>query len=305
MTRRGSGVRIPYGPPDTGVMCTATASGTFCVVEPGVNGVEPKYPIESVDNALRLLSMFVSEETVRVKDAADALGVATGTAHRLLAMLLYRGYVTQSPLTKAYEPGPMLLTVGLRASARLDLTSQARPYLERLSGELEETIHLAMLQGPSVLFIDGIESSKALKVASRSGSAFPAHCTSVGKAQLAALGRDRLFDLYPDEELVQVTPRSISSRTQLLVELESTEARGYAVNFGELEDGIGSVGVPVRNRSGAVVAAIGVGAPVSRLSDERLGQLASAARRAADELGADLVVPTKGRAAPKARADEG
>lgn len=260
-------------------------------MEPASPGTSPRYPIESVDNALRLLSVFVSEETIRVKDAAQILEVATGTAHRLLAMLLYRGFVTQDPATKAYAPGPMLLSVGLRATSRLDLTSQARPYLEELNEALDETIHLAVLRGPDVLYLDGIDSKKTLRVVQRAGGIYPAHCTSVGKTMLADLTRQRLFELFPDEVLPQVTARSIGNRTQLLADLDSTRTRGYAINFGELEDGIGSVAVAVRDTAGDVVASIGIGAPVTRLNDERLHQLVDSARASAEKLGAELLAP--------------
>lgn len=239
--------------------------------------------------------MFAANESIRVKDAAAALGVATGTAHRLLAMLVYRGFVNQEAASKAYVPGPLLLSVGLRASSRLDLASQARPYLERLNAELDETVHVAVLRGSDVLYVDGVESSKALRVASRAGTIQPAHCTSVGKALLASMPREALLALYPDEDLPSVTSRSITTRAQLLVDLESTVTRGYAINFGELEEGIGSIGVPVRDVSGSTVAAIGVGAPVSRLSDERLRAFAEASRTSATELSAELLGRADGR----------
>lgn len=260
-------------------------------------GDEPRYPIESVDKALQLLSAFVTHETIRVKDAAEMLGVATGTAHRLLTMLAYRGFVTRNSASRSYGPGPMLLSVGLRASSRLDLKSQARPYLEQLHAQFNETNHLAVLRGSEVLFLDGLESTKMLRVASRAGTIFPAHCTSVGKALLADLPRERLLAIYPDEDLPQVTARSISSRTQLFLELETSVARGYATDFGELEEGIGSVAVPVRDSSGRAVASLSVSAPLSRLGDGRLEQFAAAAQSVAAELSAELPVAAKGQAA--------
>ena len=258
-------------------------------------GDEPRYPIESVDKALQLLSAFVSQETIRVKDAASMLGVSTGTAHRLLAMLAYRGFVTRDTAGRSYSPGPMLLSVGLRASSRLDLTSQARPYLEQLHAQFNETNHLAVLRGSEVLFLDGLESTKMLRVASRAGTIFPAHCTSVGKALVADLPKDRLLAIYPDEELPQVTARSISSRTQLFLELETAVARGYATEFGELEEGVGSVAVAVRDPSGLAVASLGIGAPLSRLADGRLEQFAAAAQAVAQELGLELPAAAKGK----------
>lgn len=251
-----------------------------------------------MDKALQLLSAFVSHETIRVKDAAEMLGVATGTAHRLLATLAYRGFVTRDSASRSYSPGPMLLSVGLRASSRLDLKSQARPYLEQLHAQFNETNHLAVLRGSEVLFLDGLESTKMLRVASRAGSIFPAHCTSVGKALLADLPRDRLLAIYPDEDLPQVTARSIGSRTQLVLDLESAVARGYATDFGELEEGVGSAAVPVRDPSGFAVASLSVEAPLSRLADGRLEQFAAAARAVTEELGEELPAAAKGRARP-------
>lgn len=250
----------------------------------------PRYPIESVDNALRLLAMFTSEERIRVKEAAERLDVAMGTAHRLLAMLLYHGFVVQEPATKAYVPGPLLLKVGVVASQRADLRSRARPMLERLHTVVPETVHIAVLHDAEVFFLDGIESPKALRVVSRAGSSYPAHCTSVGKALLAGLDDSRVRELFPTEQLVQVTENSIQSRQQLLHELALVRARGYATNVGELEDDIASVAVPVRAPAGHVVAAIGIGAPVSRFRDVPPYGLVSHVSEAASELEADLAV---------------
>lgn len=248
----------------------------------------PRYPIESVDNALRLLSMLTTVDRIRVKDAADQLGVASGTAHRLLSMLLYHGYVAQEPLTKAYVPGPMLLKVGLRATQRIDLRERARPFLERLHGEVDETIHLAVLHGTDVFYLDGIESTKLLRVVSRAGALHPAHCTSTGKALLAWLDDDRLATLYPDDKLPQVTRSSLRSRRQLLKELKATRERGYGTNVGELEDGIGSVAVAVRDGAASPIASIGVGAPMTRFAEVDFDMLAAKVSVVAAELEAAL-----------------
>jgi IclR family transcriptional regulator, acetate operon repressor len=255
---------------------------------PDAFGGAPRYPIESVDNALRLLSLFRTTPRLRVKDAADALGVASGTAHRLLAMLVYRGYVAQDPVTKLYRPGVMLLSIGLQAAQRSDRRATARPYLEELNARLDETIQLASLEGTEVLFLDGIESRKALRVTSRAGTLRPAHCTSVGKALLAELPREHVLELYPEEQLERATPSSIGTRTQLLVELEGIRERGFATNFGELEEGVGSVAAVVRNGQGHGVVAIGAGVPLSRLDDLRIQEFADAVKDAATRLGAEF-----------------
>jgi DNA-binding IclR family transcriptional regulator len=251
-------------------------------------GLAPRYPIESVDNALHLLSMFKTNDSIRVKDAAQALGVATGTAHRLLAMLAYRGYISQDPKSKLYKPGAMLLSIGIQAIKRSDLRVAARPYLRELHSELDETVQLATLEGQDVHYLDGIESSKVLRVATRAGTLQPAHATSVGKALLAQLSTDELTALYPEPRLHQPTVNSIRSRSKLLRELEATRERGYAVNLGELEDGIGSVAVAALGRDGRAVAAVGAGAPLSRIDEDRIKVIAETLLNVVGRLSVEL-----------------
>lgn len=154
------------------------------------NGVPkpPSYPIESVDNALKLLHMLREQSHIRVSDASRAIGVARSTAHRLLAMLQHHGFVQQDPFSRAYIAGPALLDFGLAALRDRDIRTHARPFLEALGRESGETVHLAILQGGSdVLFLDCVESMKAVRVGNRTGLILPAHCSSAGKALLAAL----------------------------------------------------------------------------------------------------------------------
>lgn len=241
----------------------------------------PNYPIESVDNALKLLRMLRERRQLRVSDASTAIGVARSTAHRLLAMLRHHGFVRQDPLSRAYMPGPALLDFGPAILRDRDIRTHARPVLERLSRETGETVHLIILQGRDVLFLDCVESAKAVRVGDRTGLLLPAHCTSAGKALLAALSRDRFAALYPGARLAGVTRRSISTRARLEHELDLVRKRGYATNFGESEEDIGSVGVVIRDRQGTPRAALSVAVPVSRLHDKAISAMAKSALRAA------------------------
>ncbi|MGH3432393.1 MAG: IclR family transcriptional regulator, partial [Thermocrispum sp.] len=147
----------------------------------------PQYPIESVDNALRLLLLFEEEQQIRLTDVSRYLGVASSTAHRLLAILQYRGFVRQNPATRCYEPGPSLSSIAFFIMRHLDVRARARPTLERLNKEFGETVHLSRLEGTGVNFLDAIESIRAVRVGSRIGRALPAHCTSSGKAMLSVI----------------------------------------------------------------------------------------------------------------------
>ena len=141
-----------------------------------------------MNNALRLLLLFRSQPRVRLSEASEHLGVAHSTAHRLLAMLAYHGFVRQEQDSRAYVTGPALVEIGLAAVSQLDIRRHARPALERLAGSLGETVHLAVLEGSvRALTLDAVESSRALRVAARTGAASAANCTASGKALLAEL----------------------------------------------------------------------------------------------------------------------
>ena len=232
-------------------------------------GQEPAYPIASVNNALRLLLLFRSQPRVRLSEASEHLGVAHSTAHRLMAMLAYHGFVRQEQDSRTYIAGPALVEIGLATVHQLDIRRQARPVLEHLADSLGETVHLAVLEGSNVRYLDAVESSRALRVASRTGSVLAASCTASGKALLAELPDAEVSAMFAGQAaLPRLTPRSITSRSGLLAELRKVREAGCAVNREESEEGVASVAIAVHGRQHVPVAALVVSAPVSRMTEE-------------------------------------
>lgn len=233
----------------------------------------PTYPIESVDNALRLLLIIIERKHVRVSEAAASLGTAVSTAHRLLAMLVHHGFVTQDTESKVYRAGPALLRVGLLATRDLEVRNLVLPYLEQLRDETGETAHAAVLQSDQMLFIACAESPNALRVASRVGTLMWANCTSIGKAWLAAESDDFLRGLYPTPKLPALTDRSVTTRSALMAEIQEVRRRGYARNVGESEPGVGSTSAAVRGRDGRPIVSISVSVPLVRVPEDRWDDL--------------------------------
>lgn len=213
---------------------------------PPEHGALPQYPIESVDNALKVLLLLTQRPQLRLTDVSQYLGVASSTAHRLLSMLQYRGFVRQDSGSRSYVPGKSLDDLAFGVLRRLDVRNRARPVLEKLNLELHETVHLGRLENSDVHFIDSIESTRALRVGSRLGRVMPAHCTSTGKALLATLTDDEVLALYPDEELVQLTPQSVHTRSALIEVLHQVRSNGWASSHEESEDGVSSIAVAVK-----------------------------------------------------------
>ncbi len=249
---------------------------------------KPAYPIESVDKALALLLLLRDRRALSVSEASRELGVAASTAHRLLAMLQYRGFVAQEPTTRAYTLGPVLAELGLAAVRGMDIRSQARPAMERLVAEVGETVHLGVLRGTDVLFQESVESAKALRVADRTGMTLPAHASAVGKALLAGLSKSQLHILYPDDALPAFRPNTIIHREELELALAVVRERGYATNADESEAGVSGVAAPIRDSFGQVCAALTVSAPTSRLTEEQVASIAPATINAAEDIGSRL-----------------
>jgi IclR family acetate operon transcriptional repressor len=246
---------------------------------------KPAYPIASVDNALRLLVLFREQTRVRLSEASEHLGVAHSTAHRLLAMLAYHGFVRQERDSRAYVAGPALVEIGLAAIRHMDIRLHARPVLEDLAATFAETAHLAVLEGATVRYLDAVESSRALRVAARTGAALPANCTASGKAMLAALPEPEVVAMFDDAAaLPALTKRSVTRLRKLQAELRLVRQRGYALNREESEDGVASVAVAVIGRPDSPVAALVVSAPVTRLDAESSDRIAARLRAEADRL---------------------
>lgn len=235
------------------------------------------YLIESVDNALQLLLLVRERRALRVAEAADHLGVARSTAHRLLTGLRHRGFVTQDS-HRVYHPGPVF-----GPTTAPDLRLLARPHLQELARSLDETVHLIVLEGNGVRFVEGIESTKALRVSSRVGVVLPAHCTAGGLVLLAELPTEEITALYP-RGLPSLPGTARTELSSLLRRLRTVRRNGYAHNDQESERGIAAVGVPVRDPSGRTLASLAVAMPSARCPRTRAADLAAALREHAEAI---------------------
>lgn len=244
----------------------------------------PTYPIEAVDNALLVMLEIAGREEIRLKEVADLLGVARSSAHRLLAALQYRGFVDHHERDLTYGAGPALHHVGVEALRAMRLRHRASEVLRALSREIDETLHFARLEGNGVRFVDGVEStSHGLRVGTRVGMLLPAHTTAVGKVLLAGLAEDQIRSLFP-RGLQIVTELTISTVEALLAELRHVTTCGYATNRSESERGVVGVAVGVLHGAGVPLAALGVTAPETRMSETRIQLILPSLHRAASAL---------------------
>lgn len=245
------------------------------------------YAIDSVTNALRALLVLRDSDEVRVSELAAHLGVAASTAHRLLATLRANDFVEQVPGGRAYRLTSLLSTFAGGPPDHNTLARIGHPALVALRHDTNETSNLLVLEGPDVRFIDGVESTRTLRVAPRTGDLLPAHGTAGGKAILAALPPEQVRALIGGR-LRKMTARTVPSRSALEKELAVVRCRGYATNVDESVLDVGGVGVPVMDRFDRCVAAITVSGPSSRLNEETAPALLPYLRAAAARMSSHL-----------------
>ena len=229
------------------------------------------YTIQSVSHALDILESFTrTEDELGVTELSTRLGLHKNNVFRLLATLESRGYIEQNKSSENYRLGPKTLQIGAIFFEQRECRRQARPYLENLMAASGETAVVAVLRGNKVIYMDSVETTKTVRATSRIGAMHPAHCTAVGKAQLAALLVVEIERLYPEMNLTPLTDKSIKTRDVLLNELKKIAEKGYAFENEEADLDVRSIAVPIRDFSRNVIGAAGIIAPSHRLTEELL-----------------------------------
>jgi DNA-binding IclR family transcriptional regulator len=220
--------------------------------------------VGSVDRAMQLLRLGLEREDLGVTEAAVQLGIAPSTAYRLLATMADHG-VFEATADRRYRLGDVLVAPRRRRHRVVVLREAVAPLLRRLHDEIGETVHLMVLVGRETQFIDGIEGVRALRIGMRIGGRLPAHCSSGGKAILAALGPATVDRMYRDG-LPSWPGQRIASLGELQRELDEVRATGVAFNSGESETDVRALGVAIGPDGESPHGAIAISFPESRFA---------------------------------------
>jgi DNA-binding IclR family transcriptional regulator len=221
-------------------------------------------------------------ESVSIQALAIQLGLTKSNAHRTLQTLAHAGYAVRDETTGNYRSTLKLFELGAKQLAHLDVRRLAGPTMRRLADVTAETVHLSVLDGDTVIYVDKIDSPQPVRAYSVVGGRAPAYCVATGKVLLAFQTEDYLERRV--NELKKFTPATITDRAALQAELGRVARSGYAVNRGEWRETVGGVASPIFDGLGAVVAAIGISGPLERLGQKRIKALTPDVLRA----GADI-----------------
>ncbi|MCC2317959.1 IclR family transcriptional regulator [Cellulomonas chengniuliangii] len=235
-------------------------------------------PVESVDRALLALQALAraGSRGLTLAELASSLGLHKTTVHRALQALRYRGFAVQDAASGHYVLGPSATLLADDFLSDENLPLMLHPALVALSGDVDELVHLGVLSGPHVVYLDKVEPARPVRVWSAVGRRSPAVRTALGRALLAYRGADRAALAGYVRAGEEGTAPSTATATEeaAAVEsaweaLEAARARGYATEREENEPGISCVAVPLL-RSGSAIAAVSLTAPAERMTTERL-----------------------------------
>lgn len=217
-----------------------------------------------------LEAMAKHERGSGVTELANQLMLNKSNVHRLLQALVHQGFARKNEDTGRYELTMKLWELGSGVANRLDVRLEALPFMKELAEQTQETVHLSILDGIDVLYIEKIDSPQPVRAYTTVGGRSPAHCVATGKALLAWAPEDTVNGVK--HRLKPHTPRSIMKFGDLRRELDEVRTRGYAVNRGEWREQVVGVAAPIHDGRGQVVAAVGISGPAERLDEARLNQ---------------------------------
>lgn len=257
--------------------------------ERGKPGKRGNVRLSSVTNATRLVKAFSDNEyEIGISNLARRLALGKSTVHRLASTLVDAEFLERNPETGAYRLGLALFELGMLVRRKLNVVSEARPYLRALMERTGESVHLTVLDHASVLYVNNIASPRAIRMQSNLGARVPAHCCSEGKVLLAHRPADAVEPLIV-AGLAARTPKTIVKPQRLREELALVRGRGYALDDEEQEIGLRSAAAPIRDHRGEVVAAISIAGPVQRVNKKTLqryaGEAVATARAISQRLG--------------------
>lgn len=227
--------------------------------------------VAALHKGLGIIECFsASHPRLTLSDASRRAGMTRAAARRYLLTLASLGYAEFDG--KFFSLTPRILRLGYAYLSTASIPRLAQPVLEALADETREAASLSVLDGTDVLFIAHSAKRRLLSATASVGTRLPAWCTAMGRVLLAGMADEALDRWLKGLRPRKLTPKTLTSQRELMERVLQARADGYAVNDEELEMGLRSIAVPVRNSRGEVVLALGISLQAARMTPATMKQ---------------------------------
>jgi len=226
--------------------------------------------MKSLSKVFAIIELLKKNKEIKLQEIANDLNMHKSTVYRIISDLCAYDYVQRSDETKKYRLGLKFLDISASIIDNLDIREVAKKSIEELNNITKETVHLAVLLGNQVVYIDKKESPYLIRMYSEIGKSAPLHCTGIGKVILAFQPPKIQEKLLDSITFHKYTENTIVSMKQLMREVEEIREKGYALDKEEHEKNVGCIGVPIRDYTKKVIASISVTAILYRMKMEDL-----------------------------------
>ena len=240
--------------------------------------------VQTLDRALLLLKTLARSDGLTLTDLSQQAGLSPATAYRMLTTMEAHGFVRNEEERGLWSVGVETFRAGSAFARGTNVVDAGRPIMRLLMEQTGETANLAIAQDGDVVFVSQIETDEPIRAFFRPGARGPMHASGIGKALLADLGDDRVRAILQKKGLPGFTDKTLSTPAALLEDLERIRRRGWSLDDEERHRGMRCIAASIYNEHGEAIAGVSVSGPTVRMPDERLAELASQVKRAADAI---------------------
>lgn len=235
-----------------------------------MNDEEPgRDHVTSLERGLAVMEILAANPAgLTLTETAEKAGLTRAGARRFLLTLVATGYAVQAG--RNFSLSPRLLAQARIWLHGVPLWTFAEPFMRDTAGKLHESCSAAILSGEDMVYVARVPGPRIIAVDLQVGAHLPAHCTAMGRVLLSGLAETDLEAFMARARIVQRTPRTVADRAKLVEIVREVRVDGYAIVDEELEIGLRSIAVPLRDRSGTIIAAINVSTQSTRHSPSEM-----------------------------------
>ena len=233
-----------------------------------------RHSVQSLSRALNVLASVAElKEGASLSDIASHLSLPVSTVHRLLVTMEQMDFVHQDPHQGLWYVGVKAFTVGNAFLQTRDFVAVARPIMRKMMENSGESANLGIIDGPDIVFLSQVECGAVMRVLSRPGGRAPLHCSSLGKAILAATPAEQVAPKLQDYQFNSFTEKTLKSFIEFEDDLIQIKNRGYALDDEEYSPGLRCIAAPFFDENMEVLGAVSLSGPSARIPNKRVREL--------------------------------